>query len=273
MPRTFIAGLVTSLLLLVAAGVGAQSFGFRQSRAPMARLPEVRDGFTFCRLVYNAVRYEELGQGWRTDYPAADQNLMIRLSELTKTEVTWYSRGRYPQPAHAIVTATDPDLFLCPFLFASDVGIAGFSEVEREALRTYLLKGGFLWVDDFWGPVALRHWLDQIGAILPDSRAFTIPMDHPILSTFYFVEEFAQIPSIQFWRNSRGGTAERGSLSPSATFYGLTDSNDRLVVLMTHNTDIADGWERENEDYEFFHLFSPRGYAVGINVAIWSMTH
>jgi hypothetical protein len=274
MPRAITAALVASLLLLAAAGVGAQSFGFRQSRGmAVGRLPEVRDGFTFCRLVYNAVRREDLGQGWETDYPMADQNLMIRLSELTKTEVTWFSQGRYPQPSHALVSATDPEIFQCPFLFASDVGTAGFNEAERKGLREYLLKGGFLWVDDFWGPTALQHWLNQMGAILPESQAFPIPAGHPILSTFYFVDEFPQIPSIQYWRSSRGGTSERGSLSANATLYGLTDANDRLVVLMSHNTDIADGWERENEDYEFFHLFSPRGYAVGINVAIWSMTH
>ena len=54
---------------------------------------------------------------------------------------------------------------------------------------------------------------------------------------------------------------------------GIFDDDGRLLVLMTHNTDISDGWEREGEDDEFFYLFSPEAYAVGLNVAIWTMTH
>ncbi len=270
MPRSALATLFLVAALGALAVTAVAQFGISVPRGTIGRLPEQRDGFTFCRLFYESVRSEDLGQGWRTDYPGGDSNLMLRLSELTKTEVTWAAPG---QPAYAVVQATDPALFECPFLFASDVGTVGFSRAEILALRDYLLKGGFLWVDDFWGQTALRHWIGQISQVLPDSDVVPIPLDHPILSTFYFVETPPQIPSIQFWRGSGGGTSERGASSTPAQFYGMTDDNGRLVVFMSHNTDIADGWEREGEDFEFFHLFSPRGYAVGINVAIWSMTH
>lgn len=269
MPRYAVAVLSALLALAAAAGLVAQSGSYRGS-SPVAKLPAERGVFTFCRLVYVQVRSEALGQGYVTDYPMADRNLMVRLSELTKTEVAWTDRA---QPAHVLVRATDPEVFQCPFLFASDVGTAGFNEAERFALREYLLKGGFLWVDDFWGPTALRNWLSEITHVLPESEPFVILPDHPILSSFYFIDEVPQIPSIQFWRSSGGGTSERGSQSTPARFYGMTDANDRLVVFMSHNTDIADGWEREGEDFEFFHLFSPRGYAVGVNVAVWAMTH
>jgi hypothetical protein len=243
-------------------------FRFRGAADPL--VPEKRTGFTFCRLRYAEVRSEELGQGWETDYENADRNLMIRLPQFTKAEVT---KTRSGEPAHAVVSLSDPELFGCPFLFASDVGTIGLNSDEIEQLREFLLKGGFLWVDDFWGPTAWRHWVTQIQRVFPEASIVELDMEHPLFSTFYFIEEVPQIPSIQFWRRSGGGTSERGSLSAKPAIHGLTDEDGHLLIVMSHNTDIADGWEREGEDYDFFHLFSPPGYAVGVNVAVWSMTH
>ncbi|MEX2584399.1 MAG: DUF4159 domain-containing protein [Gemmatimonadota bacterium] len=257
-------------LALTAGAIGAAG-QFRSFRGPVVGdLPRERTGFTFCRLQYTQVRREEMGQGAMTDYPLADQNLMIRLSELTLTPVTW---SRPNDPAHAIVRPTDPAIFGCPFLFASDVGTAGFSGQDVEMLREYLRKGGFLWADDFWGPAAMNHWLAQMDRVLPGQPAVELTPDHPIFSTFYFVQNVPQIPSIQYWRASGGQTSERQSRSATPTISGIFDEEGRLVVLMSHNTDIADGWEREGEDFAFFHTFSPLGYSVGVNVAVWSMTH
>ena len=87
------------------------------------------------------------------------------------------------------------------------------------------------------------------------------------------MKEVPQIPSIQFWRGSGGGTSERGSDSAMPHMRGVSDRHGNLMVLMTHNTDIADAWEREGEDSEYFYRFSPRGYALGINVLVYAMTH
>jgi hypothetical protein len=266
--------LLLALPLVATAVLVAQVPGFRSQSSygsvVSGELPSKRSGFIFCRLVYNSVRREPGGSGWRTDYPLADRNLMIRLSELTLTPITTLHEG---SPVHALIRATDDGLFRCPFLFASDVGTVGFSDAEARSLREYLLKGGFLWVDDFWGSWAWAHWLDQIAYVLPEYQAVELSLDHPIFSTYYFVEKIPQIPSIRHWRSSYGGTSERGAESARPRVWGIFDDRKNLLVLMSHNTDIADGWEREGEDWDFFHLFSPRGYAVGVNVAIWSMTH
>ena len=143
-------------------------------------------------------------------------------------------------------------------------------------LREYLEKGGFLWVDDFWGPWAWEQWLGEISRVLPPAAypIFDIPDDHPIRRIQYEVEEIPQIPSIQHWRRSGGyTTSERGRRSEEVHFRGIADDGGRLLVLMSHNTDIADGWEREGEDYEFFYRFSVRAYAVGINTVIHAMTN
>jgi hypothetical protein len=248
----------------VAEGWGA-GLRYQQERVPLERT-----GFTFCRLEYDSVRREALGLGWSTDYPYGDRNLMWRLSEFTTAPITLWPDG---DPAHAIVRATDPELFQCPFLFASDVGTAGLSAEEAESLREYFLKGGFLWADDFWGDRALSHWLGQMQRVLPGHELVELePGNHPIFSSFYSVQQLPQIPSIQFWRSSGGQTSERGAESAYPKLYGIHDDRGRLVMVMSHNTDIADGWEREAEEFAFFHAFSPYAYAVGINIAIYSMT-
>lgn len=174
-----------------------------------------------------------------------------------------------------MVRLTDDALFQCPFVQMSDVGTLRFADAEVEALRSYLLKGGFLWVDDFWGSVAWDTWASQLARVLPPSEfpIQDVPLDHPIFRQMFEVLEVPQIPSIQFWRGSGGATSERGSDSAEPHLRGVFDRHGHLMVLMTHNTDIADAWEREGEDPQFFYSFSPAGYALGINVLLYAMAH
>ena len=241
--------------------------------APIRKPSEASEqgGFLFCRLQYEPVRREWLGTGWTTDYPDGDRNLPLRLSQLTRTDV---ARNEYGDPFHAVVRLTEGDVYQCPFLFASDVGTIGFTEVETVRLRDYLLKGGFLWADDYWGEYAWGNWAREMQRVLPGHSIVPVPSDHVLFHTLYTVDSIPQIPSIQYWRRSgRRGTSERGAESAVPTMHGIMDESGRLMVIMTHNTDIADGWEREGEDDEFFYLFSPNAYAVGINVVIYMLTH
>ena len=271
LPRLAIA---LALVVVLAEPIAGQwGRGYRSRRVP-PRGPEEaaqRGEFTFCRLQYYQVRSEWLGTGWTTDYPDGDRNLPFRLSQLTTTDI---ARDERDDPFHAVVTATDPGLYACPFLFASDVGTIGFTDIEVVRLRDYLLKGGFLWADDFWGNYAWSNWTAQMEKVLPGYEIVEVPQDHVLFHTLYSVDSIPQIPSIQYWRQSgRVGTSERGSESATPTLHGVMDESGRLMVIMTHNTDIADGWEREGEDDRFFFLFSPNAYAVGINVIMYMMTH
>ena len=221
--------------------------------------------------MYARVRAEESGIGWQTDYPYAERNLMIRLSELTKTGVSMDERG---EPNHFVVRATDETLFQCPFIMASDAGTIGFTPEEAERLRLYLLKGGFLWVDDFWGSRAWEHWAAEISRVLPEYPIVDLPADHGLFHALFNVSKVPQITNIQFWRQFKGRvTSERGADSRNATLRAIMDDHGRIMVAMTHNTDVADSWEREGEDPAFFHQFSPDGYALGINVLLYSMSH
>jgi hypothetical protein len=250
-------------------------WGVREgSFAPRFAPPAMPDGgLTFCRLMYARVRSEPLGMGWMTDYPYAEINLLTRLSELTKTAI---SRDERREPNHWVVRLTDDALFNCPITLASDVGTMGLTPPERERLRLYLLKGGFLWVDDFWGTEAWEHWSSEVAAVLPPAEypIQEVPCDDPVFRTQLTLDHVPQITSIQFWRGVGGTTtSERGTDSQDAHLRVIRDSHGRIMVLMTHNTDVADSWEREGEDPAFFRQFSPSGYALGINVVLHTLTH
>ena len=98
-----------------------------------------------------------------------------------------------------------------------------------------------------------------------------MPLNHSIFHTLFDAKRFPQIPSIG-WVYS-GTTSERGSDSTVPTARMITDDTGQVMVLMTHNTDISDSWEREGEDASYFYAFSPKGYALGINVLLYAMTH
>lgn len=275
MARRGVIGL-SVVVLLLATGVAAQQDffrGFGRRVAPRFPAADSFDGaFNFCRGMYYSDRREPGGQGWWTDYPDADLNFSIRFSELTKARVSFMPGG---EPNHLVVRLTDDALFQCPFLLIEDVGTARFSDDEVSRLREYLQKGGFIWADDFWGEWAWAQWVEEIHRVLPpeDYPIQAVAPDHPVYRTFFQVAKLPQIPSIAFWRRSGGGTSERGSESAVPRMYSISDRLGRMMVVMTHNTDIADAWEREGEDPRFFYQFSPDGYAVGLNVVLYAMTH
>ncbi len=278
-PKSKVAGLLAAIGEPTAAEPTTapnSQYGWRRRRTP-PRYPDPSapaDGdFVFARIEYQSVRHEYLGQGWYTDYPNGDKNFMSRFGEFTTAPVSRTSSG---YPNHVVVTLYDEELFKYPFIFMSDVGTVGFDSIEVERLRAYLLKGGFLWVDDFWGWLAWDMWSREIGRVLPPDEypILDIPPEHPIRQMLYDIAEIPQIPSIQWWRSSgRNTTSERGAESATPHLRGISDKNGRLLVLMSHNTDIADGWERENDDFDFYERFSFPAYAIGINVGVYVMSH
>jgi Domain of unknown function (DUF4159) len=258
-----------SVLLVCAGLVHAQQIwvggGGYGRFAPRFATTEDFDGrFLYCRAYFQG--------GWSTDYPGADNNFSVRLAELTRIPVK-FDPNR--QPHHVVVRLDDPTLFRCPMLFMENVERLRFTEQDILGLRAYLQKGGFLWVDDFWGSYAWANWLREISRVLPPSEypIFDIPITHPIMHTLYDVRDFLQVSAISFWYSSGGSVSERGADSAEVHYRGIQDSRGRLIVLATHNTDVADTWEREGESQEYFNLFSPRGYAIGVNVIVYALTH
>lgn len=271
------ARLIAFVLLLLTATLAAQEpfmwRGWGRRTPPRMATEESFDGrFVFCRLMYQSYWREAGGSGWNTDYPGADLNLPVRLGELSKVRISRQASG---EVNHVVVRPTDEHLFRCPFLLASDVGTLQFEPEEVEAMRAYFQKGGFLWVDDFWGDRAWQVWVSEISRVLPPGEypIEDLRPDHPLWRTLFEVQGVPQIPAISHWRRTGGGTSERGEESAIPDIRAIHDRHGRMLVLMTHDTDISDSWEREGEDPEFFYRFSPEGYALAVNVVVYAMTH
>jgi hypothetical protein len=264
-------GAVLAVFAIAASVSGAQSGGGRtQTSTAFARPEDFDGGFQFCRLVFrNAVNGD--GDGWSVDWPRADENLSIRLSELTRIPVSMDETG---QPKHLLVRLTDPEISRCAFVMMTEPGGADFDPEEAAGLRNYLLKGGFLWADDFWGDYAFAFWESQIRQALPSLTypIVDVPLDHPIFHQMLAVPSFPQIPGIGVWRRLHV-TSERGPASAVPHLRAINDDRGRIMVLMTHNTDFGDAYEREGDDREYFEKFSVPGYAFGVNVLIYAMTH
>ena len=274
--------LLAGCLLLVGGG-SSLHHSLADSDRPLATAqPADTDAFTFVRIQYDSTggfgeswyRYEGRDwQRWETDYPRAENNLLLRLAELTSLRVN---------PAPIVLRLTDRALFDYPFIFMSDVGWQRLSPRELTALERYLDRGGFLWVDDFWGDAEWENLEQNIGGLRPDWKWRPIPDDHPILRLVYPLKACPQVPARIFFRQSglpydppgvhrypSGGYAGVNQVN----FRGLFAGDGRLMAVATHNTDIADGWEREGESKEFFDRFSIQSYAISINILVYAMTH
>jgi hypothetical protein len=255
--------------LMIAAQVEAQFFrNFRSVR--IARPADVDGTFQFCRIMFTDNPFGD-GGDWSVDWPRADINLSIRLSELTKTSV-----GRAPtgDPNHLLMRLTDDTIYQCPFLMMTEVGSLYLSTDEAGRLRDYLLKGGFLWADDFWGSQAWAVFEEEMSKVFPPSerKIVDLPLTHPLWRTQFEMKDGApQISAIGNW--ARGVVSERGADSAEVHVRAVLDDHERVMVLITHNTDFGDSYEREAENPEYFYQMSVPGYAFGINAILYAMTH
>ena len=270
-----VAGVVAGALVVAHAQQRIWS-GFYGNTPPKFPTSATYDGrFNFCRAMFTSNRREK--QGWSTDYPGADINFSVRLSELTKVPVKLTTDGEEQVPDAVVVRLTDDWLFRCSFTLMEDAGTARFTDAEVERLREYLLKGGFLLVTDYHGSRAKAQFDEEIGRVLPHGEFPIVdltPPDHPMWNTMFRVSRIPQMASIQTWRRTRGDTVERWNEDGSPPdVRGIADDHGRIMVVMVHNTDLPDPWEREGEESEYFFRFSPEAYRVGIDILLYAMTH
>ncbi len=251
-----------------------------------------KDVFTFARIIYQfapngsspLVSATSSPWGWITDYPDSDLNLSYRVQQMTSIRV---------DPDGRELKLTDPALFDYPWIYMVEVGRMDLRDEEVPVLRNYLLNGGVLMVDDFWGQKQWDNFEYQMKRVLPERSWTELPMDHPL---FHCVFDIKVPKNMLQTPNAPQGAR---SLNPDSRDYGVTweyyhddydrsgeaahdmhvrawfDDKGRIMVIATHNCDNGDSWEREGEEgRDFFREFSEkRGYPLGINIIFYLMTH
>ncbi|MEX2608454.1 MAG: DUF4159 domain-containing protein [Gemmatimonadota bacterium] len=221
------------------------------------------NSFVFTRAIYSGRGrggWGGRGRGsWATDYPKADNQFNVVLQRLV--DIDAYG------DANAI-TLDDPDVRRFPMLYALEVGGMAMTAAEVAGLRSYLLQGGFLMIDDFWGTSEWRNFEREIRRVLPEYQIQEIPLDHPIFSAFYQIDTIIQVPAVGNWRGGR--TWEGDGVTPHVR--GIFDDDGRLLVAINWNTDLGDAWEwAEQPDYPL--EFSTYAFQVGVNYIVYAMSH
>ena len=219
---------------------------------------ERQPDFTFVRLQYSSTRWSR--STWAIDYPKADIQFLWGLGKLAD-----YA---FPRADRRVLPIDSPELFEHPFLYAVEVGYLNLSQAEANRLREYLLRGGFLVVDDFHGSYEWQNFYLQIKKVFPEYEPFDLPPDHPIFHCYFDIQELLQVPGLHYVYSGR--TWEKDGYHPR--YMGIEDDQGRLMVMINHNVDLGDAWEwAEQEAYprEFAHL----AFQLGMNYIVYAMTH
>lgn len=225
--------------------------------------PEEASGrwpFYWTRAVYSGSGWGRRGGSWATDYPKGDRQFLTVLKRLVRLNAYDWENA---------VSLAAPEIRRFPIIYAVEVGRMEMSEDEVAGLRDYLDAGGFLIVDDFWGTREWQQFEWNIRRVFPDLPIVDIPLDHPLFSAYYDIEQVLQVPNIN--NGARGyQTHERDGYQPYVR--GIFDEVGRLMVVINWNTDLGDAWEwAESPMYPL--VYSTFAYEMGANMIVYGMSH
>ena len=267
--RSVLPGLLLALLFVpLAAQRRRDDFDFR--RRPEMIRPEASGPsfgeYTFVRTIYDSP-YRGYGRGyggggtWTTDYPEADNNFIVGLREWAGTNLKIASR---PEALEIM----DDRLFDYPLLYIVEPGFMELSNEQAARLREYIMRGGFIFMDDFWGEYEWENVQAQLHKVLPEYPIKELSLSHPIFHSYLDVEEIVQVPNV--YNAMRGVTSEKGGVVPY--YMGIENKDGRMVVFIARNSDLGDAWEWIN-DSRYPVKYGLPAYKVGINVVIYAMSH
>jgi hypothetical protein len=264
-----------ALLLIAAAGL-AQRGRFREPEDQGPAIPVRAAEFHFIRVEYTDLPQYHRGFGyasrdgvgpgwWIVDWPAADNHFTSGIQRLTRIDTG--------DPRH--LRLTDDTLFDYPWIYATQTGWWGLSDAETSRLREYLLRGGYLVVDDFWGPEEWEVFRRTMERVLPNHPITDIAPPDSVMHVLYDIEEKDRtiIPGSRHLRRGPGGGVQvvlpAGAVPAWRAMY---DDRDRMVVAVNFNTDVGDAWEFADVPY-YPEAMTALAYRYGINYIVYSMTH
>jgi hypothetical protein len=216
--------------------------------------------FHFARMIYtDSPQFRGFGRGWwQQDWPTAETHFLESVRRLTRVKLG--------EPV--TLRVTDDALFDYPWLYATQVGYWELSDAEIARLREYLLRGGFLMVDDFWGEDERAAFEASMFRVFPDRPIVEMQRGDAVLHVPFTIDEFTQIPGL---RHVRGWGGDLRNLPPPR-WRGIYDDNGRLMVAMNYNQDVGDSWE-EADTPDYPEPMTALGYRFGINYIVYAMTH
>jgi Domain of unknown function (DUF4159) len=252
-------------LLLIASSAQSQRFPSREEfRRPRGLLNGSNNigEFTFARLRYGSGRFGYYRRPrWATDYPKADEQFIYGLR-------SWVRSGLRISDQPTAVAPIDKEIFQLPFIYIVEPGYMELSREEAASLREYLLRGGFLMLDDFWGTWEWENVREQMHKVFPEYQIRNLSLDHPVFHCYFDIDEVLQVPQRGYIYS--GITYEEDGYVPY--YMGISDENGRLMVFIARNADNGDAWEWI-DDPRYPLKYGLGAYRLGMNVIVYAMTH
>lgn len=258
--RTVCLGIIVSLLVL-SSSLAQPSLRRALSDAPAKQSSNQPSEFTFVRMMYHSPLGRRYGS-WAVDFPEADHHFIIGIRDWAGTNLNISSEPRQ-------LDILDEQLFNYPLVYFVEPGFMDLSDEEAQRLREYALRGGFLFLDDFWGSYEWENVREQMQRVFPEYEIKDLPADHSLFHCYFDIKEVIQVPGIGSWLN-RGVTHEKGGYVPH--YMGIQNEKGRLVAFIARNCDLGDAWEWI-DDPRYPLKYGLAAYRVGINVIIYAMTH
>ena len=201
------------------------------------------------------------GTGWSMDSPGADCKFMGGVHRLTGLDV-------YPNPN--MIEILDDSLFKFPYAYIVEPGGMDLTKQEAEQLREYLLRGGFIHADDFWGLYEKENFEYQMKKVFPEYSFEILPLSDHVFHTFFDIDEIIQIPGQD--AGCYGGPTYERRDDTEARIYGLRNDKGRVMIVVTYNSDLGDAWEYMDLPC-YPAKYSGQAYRLGLNFMIYAATH
>ena len=268
---------IFALVLLLGLAGGVVAFQSRSSLFPQGQDSYYYEGsrkepseFYWSRLRYTSRtdNYEGIGGygygygyggSWSRDYPKADRQFLMALKRLTRIEA---------RPTEQVVDLDSDDIFNYPWVYAVQVANWTFTDAEAKRLHDYLLKGGFLMVDDFHGTADWDRFMAGMRMVFPDRPVEDLNDNDEIFQVLYDIGARFQVPGEQYvWS---GRTYEKDGYVPK--WRAIRDDKGRIVVAICHNMHLGDAWEWA-DDPRYPERFASMAFRVGLDYIMYGMTH
>jgi hypothetical protein len=264
-PVCSLIGVVVALSVAALAVTGLSSPQINDADLPVPivdpeQIPFTESSFTFARIMYsNSPGRFPAATAWATDFPEADFHFTALFEQTTGL----------PSNEPVTLELTDPGLPRYPFIYMVEGGNMTLSEDEAASLRDYLLGGGFLMVDDFWGDREWESLAGELRRVFPDREAVDLQVDHEIFSSFYQIDDMPMLPNIGTLAAGER-TGEQGATQ--AYYRGLFDDTGWLMAVLCQNTDFGDAWEHSENPAYPREVFLEEALPMSVNIAVYALS-